>query len=245
VEYDGTQYHGFQAQGNQLTVQEELEKAILGLTQERVRVLGASRTDAGAHAKGQVVELYSGKRLPLDVWVRGLNRYLSHDVVVKAAAVLEQDFRLRSGAIARWYRYHLWNWSVPSPFWNRYAYQVGQSLDLERMQAVGKLLEGEHDFAPFCTDSGSLVVGRIHRVEVSREEKRVVLDIVGKSFLPHQVRSMAATLVWAGLGRVSAKSYDELAVLKQAGVAGGVLPARGLFLMQVDYGSREPRWEMG
>src|SRR4030042_3576627 len=116
VEYDGTRYHGFQAQGNQPTVQEELEQAIFALTQEKVRVLGASRTDAGAHAKGQVVELRSGKGIPLRAWVKGLHHYLPQDVVIKAAAALESDLRLRSGAVARWYRYHVWNWSVSSPF---------------------------------------------------------------------------------------------------------------------------------
>ena len=245
VEYDGTRYHGFQAQRNQPTVQEELEKAIFAFSQQRVRVLGASRTDAGAHAKGQVVELRSGKGFPLRAWVKGLNSHLPHDVVVKAAAVVDKDFRLRGGAVARWYRYALWNRQAASPFWGRYTCHVAQSLDLERMRVVGKLLEGEHDFATFCSGSRVSTVRQVHRVEVSQREERILVDVVGKSFLPHQVRSMAATLLWAGLGRISAQGYEQLTALKEKGMAGGVLPAKGLCLMRVDYGNREPRWEMG
>lgn len=110
---------------------------------------------------------------------------------------------------------------------------------------MGKLLEGEHDFAPFGPGSVGPTVRQIHRIEVSQREERIVVDVVGKSFLPHQVRSIAATLVWAGLGRISAQSFDQLSALKHKGVAGGVLPAKGLCLMKVDYGNREPRWEMG
>ena len=133
VEYDGTRYHGFQWQKQASTIQAELEKAVGKLSGEAVRVVGASRTDAGTHAKGQVVSFRTGREFPMATWVKGLNAYLPVDIAVKGASEARDSFDVRREATRREYAYYILNSPARSPLQERYTYLVPRSLDVGAM----------------------------------------------------------------------------------------------------------------
>lgn len=237
VEYEGTNYCGFQLQKEEPTIQRELEQALKKLTGQDIRVMAASRTDSGVHARGQLVGFRAEVALPLGTYVRGMNYYLPKDIVVKRAYTVGPDFRLRSGARSRLYRYCLFNRAVPSPFWQRWSHWVRQPLNMEAMQEASQFLVGCHDFSAFASplpDSQSSV-RTVYRAEVRREENLVFFEVEANSFLPHQVRRTVGALVEVGLGRSSPTTFEALLRWPRPSVAGPALPAQGLFLMQVNH----------
>ena len=162
VEYDGTRYHGFQWQRDVPTVQDELEAAIRKVCGQSSRVLAASRTDAGVHAKGQVVSFWTQSALDSMTLVRALNYYLPKDIAVKAASQVDADFSVQRDAISREYHYYVLNTNTPSPFGYRFALLVSKALDLEPMKKACHLLIGEHDFTSFTTSIQGKKLSLIH-----------------------------------------------------------------------------------
>lgn len=235
VEYDGTRYHGFQWQANASTVQQEIEVAIRKLTGEATRVVGASRTDAGVHARGQVVSFRANSCFPSETWVKALNHYLPEDIAVRSSYGVDEHFDVRRDAISRQYRYYIVNNPVRSPLRQRFTYAVSQPLDVEAMNEACQVITGEHDFVPFT----SLVGGRTRRTVfaagVFREQDLVVFDICANSFLLHQVRNAAGGLVKVGLHKLTVQGFQDLARSGRAGVIGPATPARGLRLERVTY----------
>ena len=235
VEYDGTKYHGFQWQTNAPTIQQELEDALEKMTGEFVRVVGASRTDAGTHARGQVVSFRTGAFFPGETWVNALNYYLPQDIAVKDAFEVSADFDVRRNAIKRQYRYHIWNSSVRSPLNRRFAYQVPQALSVEAMNRACQVLVGEHDFVPFTSAVRGRTWRTVFEARVQRKSSFVIFDISANSFMPLQVRNTAGGLIKVGLGKMEVETFWELARCGQAGVVGPAAPAHGLCLMKVVY----------
>ena len=238
VEYEGSEYFGFQLQAGQPTVQSELERAILRLTGERTRVTGASRTDAGVHALGQVVSFITASRLPLGNIVSGLNYYLPMTIAVKGAHRQARGFHVQRTAVSRQYDYHILNAPVRSPLNERSAYLVTKRLDVSQMQRACGALVGEHDFASFTSASGVSVtstVRRVYRADVGRDGELVIMTIVANSFLTHQVRNTVGALTRVGLGRMSLDEFQSIMERKQPGLAGPRAPAHGLYLVRVNY----------
>ncbi len=238
VEYNGTSYYGFQLQTALPTIQGEIEKALWELTGERSRVITASRTDAGVHAKGQVVSFKTRSPLSPQTFVKGLNYYLPRDIAVKAAHITGDSFNVRRRAVSREYNYYILNSSTRSPIREDFAYRVAGCLDVEAMNRACQALVGEHDFASFASNIGGetgSTIRRVYRIEINRDEELVVLNIVANAFLRHQVRSMAGILVRIGLGKMSGEELDSIIEAKKPGLAGPTLPACGLCLMQVNY----------
>jgi tRNA pseudouridine38-40 synthase len=158
LEYDGTNYYGFQLQARhpeQPTIQSELEKAIYRLTGEEVRVLAASRTDTGVHARGQVVSFRTQSSLPTRNFVSGMNYYLPEDIAVMSAWQVGDDFDVRSDAVSREYSYYIMNRPTRSALQHRYTYLVPVSLDVEGMNRASRELIGEHDLASFTGELGA------------------------------------------------------------------------------------------
>lgn len=238
VEYDGTGYHGFQAQENAESVQETLEGAIYNLTGERLRIKGAGRTDAGVHAQGQVVAFDTWAPYDPAVFVHALNNYLPDDISIKDAQEVSLDFDPRRWAVSREYRYKILNSATPSPLLKGFVHHVRRPLDTLAMQDAARLLEGERDFGPF---SGPLSDGMVHarrrvfRCSISRRADMVFLDMVANGFLPQQVRRTAGALLEVGLGRLGLHEFRELAECGELGAATRVLPAQGLSLVKVSY----------
>ena len=238
VEYDGTEYHGFQYQTNAPSIQEELEKAIASFTGERVRVRAAGRTDAGVHATGQVVAFDTTSAHGLETVVQAINYYLPGDIAVKAAYHVSETFDPRRDALSRMYRYTVLNRATPSPLGRRTACLVSGPLDVSKMQEASKRLVGVHDF---CRFSGPLenrnasTIRHIYEANVNRAGEIVEFEVLGNAFLPHQVRRMAGSLVNVGRDGLS---VDEFTLMVDGGNTGAVapsLPPAGLCLMKVTY----------
>jgi len=238
VEYDGTGYHGFQLQANMPTIQGELEKALWRLTQERIRVTAASRTDAGVHAKGQVVSFRTKSSLPLQTFIKGLNYYLPQDIAVKAAYRVGESFNVRRSALSREYNYYILNSLTRSPIRRGFSYLVAGHLDIEAMNEACQALIGEHDFASFASCIGVEIkntLRTVYKVELQKNGELVILNIVANSFLPHQVRNTIGTLIRVGLGKMTVDEFCSIIEAKKPGLAGPTVPAHGLCLMRINY----------
>ncbi|MFH1032341.1 MAG: tRNA pseudouridine(38-40) synthase TruA [Chloroflexota bacterium] len=236
LEYNGANYYGFQLQAGQPTIQGELEKAIAKLTGERTRVLGASRTDTGVHAMGQVVSFRTWSSLPVKAFINGMNYYLPADIAVRTAHKVNDSVNVRRQAISREYRYSILNRQTRSPLRDEFSYLVSGRLNIEDMNEASKALLGEHDFASFTSDMGlKSTVRRVYRAETKREEDCVVYTMVANSFLSHQVRATVGSLIRVGLGKMSASHFYDIIEAKKPGLAGPVAPPSGLCLVKVNY----------
>jgi tRNA pseudouridine38-40 synthase len=244
MEYDGTRYHGSQYQTNAPTIQGETEHALERLTGEKVRIALASRTDAGVHAKGQVVSFKTNSTFAPKTWVRALNHYLPPDIAIKAAYYAEDDFDVRRHAWSREYRYSILNTSAPSPLMRRYTCFVSHPLDTEDMDRACQELVGEHDFASFSGMIHGQARRRVYRAEVSHQDNLVIFDIEASSFLPHQVRNTVGGLIRVGLGKLEVESFWALAQSGRPGAVGPAAPTQGLCLTKINYHDFPPFEEM-
>ena len=254
VEYDGTDYHGFQWQANLPTVQGEIETALEKLTGERLRVAAASRTDTGVHAQGQVVSFRTKSHYSQQTFVNGLNYYLPRDIAVKTAHKAADSFNVRRHAIGREYNYYILNSLTRSPLKAPFTHRVEGDLDIEVMNQACQALIGEHDLASFASDfrdkikstvygKGTRTIRRVYRAEFSRqgsiqisiEENLVLFNMVASSFLPHQVRNTVGALIRVGQGKMSVNEFYRIVEAKKTGLAGPTAPACGLCLTQVNY----------
>ncbi len=238
VEYDGTRYHGFQLQGNLPTIQKELERALKELTGDSTRVLAASRTDAGVHARAQVVSFRTGSSHSQDTFVKGMNYYLPKDIAVKAAYKVRDSFNVRRHAVSREYEYRILNGTARSPL-RQHSYLVSAHLDIDAMNRASQLLVGEHDFASFVNNTEAAAKGtvrKIYRAEWSRDEDTVIFRILANSFLMHQVRNTVGVLIKVGRGKVSTGEFSNILEAREPGLAWPTAPAWGLCLTQVNYG---------
>ncbi len=237
VEYDGGRYFGFQWQKDQPTIQDELEKAILKLTNEERRVIAACRTDTGVHARGQVVSFRTGSAWPVKVFVSGLNHYLPRDISVLKAGAVSGRFNVMKDAVSREYRYQILNRRSRASLGNDIYYHVATELDAGRMDLASKLLIGEHDFASFVTewDREESTVRTIYDAGVKREGEVVAFSVRAKSFLTHQVRNMVGTLVRVGTGKMGIEEFESIFEMKKLSLAGPTAPAHGLCLIKVIY----------
>ncbi|MFC1952201.1 tRNA pseudouridine(38-40) synthase TruA [Chloroflexota bacterium] len=238
VEYDGTRYYGFQLQAVLPTIQGEIERALWKLTGRRTRVMAASRTDTGVHARGQVVSFRTESSLPPQTFVSGLNHYLPGDIAIKAAYRVDGSFNVRRDAISREYNYYILNSSTRSPTRESFSYRVGGRLDIEAMNQACQALIGEHDFISFASSIGAEIrntVRRVYQAEVRKNEEVAVFNVVANSFLPHQVRNTVGALIKVGLSKMKVDKFCSIIGMKKSGVAGPAVPAKGLYLMQVNY----------
>jgi tRNA pseudouridine38-40 synthase len=238
IEYDGSGYHGFQWQNGLPSIQKEVEKAIRKLTGERRRVISASRTDAGVHAKGQVVGFKTRAKLSTSNFVNGLNHYLPKDIAVKAAYKASDDFRVRRDAVSRQYSYYILNSPTRSPIREGRAHRVASPLNIEAMNQAAQTLIGQHDFASFVNGDGSWLestVRNVFRAEVEREGEMVTFRMAANSFLPHQVRTTVGALIRVGLGRMNLDKFRSIIEARLPGTAGPTAPACGLCLDRVNY----------
>jgi tRNA pseudouridine38-40 synthase len=239
IAYDGTAYRGFQMQPGAATIQSVMEEALGRLLQEKVRLRAAGRTDAGVHARRQVVDFSdSGSRDPATI-VRGGNALLPPDIRILSAEEADSSFNARRHAKTKEYRYFLHLHPVASPFLSRYAWHLGRPLDTDAMRKGLEPLLGEHDFSAFrgqgCT--ARTTVRTILRAELlSRSSSHCLVSITGSGFLRHMVRSIVGTLVEAGTGRIAPEEVTSILASGDRRKAGPTAPALGLFLWQVSYG---------
>jgi tRNA pseudouridine38-40 synthase len=237
IEYDGTNYHGWQIQPNGESIQSVLERAISTFLGVPTRIIGSGRTDAGVHGLGQVANFFCDREPDRHRLQRALNALTPDDVTIKAVAIVPDVFDARRDGRSRVYEYRILNRPSPSPFYLKYAWHVHDPLDLEAMrQAIG-CLEGEHDFSSFRAagcDAGQ-PVRKVYRASLEHRGELLVFTIEATGFLRHMVRNIIGTLVEVGRSLRPAESFAELLDVRDRTQAGPTAPAHGLFLMEVKY----------
>ena len=237
IEYDGTQYYGFQWQAGLPTIQNELEQAIGRLCGKSSRVVGASRTDTGVHARGQVVSFWVESTLDTVALVRALNYYLPGDIAVRAAYRASDDFNVRRDALSREYRYYILNRNTRSPFSRRFALFMPRMLNVEAMDEACRLIQGQHDFASFASslDDDRSTLRNVYEAGVKKKGDFTIVRVVANSFLPHQIRSTVGLLIRLGLGKISIQDFRDIMEARSLGLAGPLSPGYGLCLEKVNY----------
>ncbi len=243
VEYDGTDYHGFAIQVRHRSIQGELERAVAGITGTQTRMVGSGRTDAGAHALGQVVSFKTETRLPAADLRRALNANLPEDIVVQSAEEVPETFHARRSAFSRHYRYSLWNAELPSVWVRRYRYHVADSLDAEAMNRAAAFLVGTHDFACFTYGLNQYLASGRRRTTVrtlfaAGWQGAVPLldfDVVGTAFLPHMIRNMVGAMLRVGLRKLTPEEFGHLVACGGQQLSTSTVPALGLVLVGVEY----------
>jgi tRNA pseudouridine38-40 synthase len=239
LEYDGTNFEGWQVQsGSHRTVQGELGTAIARVTGQRVRTIGASRTDAGVHAEGQVVSAVIATELTPEVLQRALNGTLPADAAVVETELAPDDFHARYAARAKFYRYQVWNRPTRSPLRAARFLSVARHLDVAAMSKAAEAFVGRHDFAAL-QGAGSEVdcsVRTLARLQIEADsEGAIAFSVEGDSFLRHMVRNLVGTLLEVGSGRRPIESMGELLAGGDRRRAGPTAPAHGLTLVRVLY----------
>ena len=244
VEYEGTNYHGFQYQANAPSIQGEIERAIGRTTGETVRIKAAGRTDAGVHAKGQVIAFDTQSSLSAETFLGALNFHLPSDIAVVLACRVREGFDPRRDAVKRRYRYTILNRTAPSPLMRRTVCHIPGLLDAGAMSEAVGLLIGEHDFANFSgplEDSAASTVRRIYEAWMSESGEVISFDVAGNSFLPRQVRRMAGALLKIGKHELSMKDLEQLIDGETRDGAMSSLPPHGLCLVEVTYTDFPPK----
>ncbi len=238
IAYDGTAYLGFQKQSRGRTVQGELEKALQLFMREPVRVTGASRTDAGVHALAQVANFETGSDKTVGEMKTSLNGILPPDIKATEVAEADPGFHARRDALAREYEYYLWNADHPSVFRRDYAYHVPDSLDKKAMaEAIGSV-EGTHDFKAFCVAESAAkgCVRTVHSAGIMDDGAGLLtVRIKANAFVHQMVRSLIGTVVEVGKGKRYPGSVRDLLENGDRLSAGKTAPAKGLFLMKIEY----------
>ncbi|MGM0549190.1 MAG: tRNA pseudouridine(38-40) synthase TruA [Bacillota bacterium] len=239
VEYDGSNYSGWQRQKNtEQTIQQKIEEALTKINKSQVKIDGAGRTDAGVHAAGQSANFFLDIEIPPTKIPIALNTELPDDIICKKAIKVNQNFHARYDARGKKYRYRILNSNFNSVFVRNFVYNVYKKLDLKMMQKAAKIFEGSHDFASFCAAGSSVesTVRTIRSIDIyAVDDSEIWLDIVGNGFLYNMVRILAGTFIETGMGK---KTLSELEVILQScnrKNAGFTAPAQGLTLMEVFY----------
>ncbi len=240
VEYDGTDFYGFQVQAAERTVQGEIERALEAVTGSKERIVGAGRTDRGVHARGQVVSFSAAWRHGLPELQRALNAVLASDVSILELDLAAEGFHPRFSALKRSYRYTILNRRWPSPLERRRTWHVSQGLDLEWMAEASRGLIGTHDFATFGQPpQGESTVRTVFRAEWQERGAQLWFDIEANAFLYRMVRSIVGTLVLVGWGQLPPQEVESFLQARDRSLIKQVAPAHGLCLMRVDYAARE------
>ncbi|KIL72054.1 tRNA pseudouridine(38-40) synthase TruA [Bacillus badius] len=238
IAYDGARFSGYQVQPNSRTVQEELEKALSVIHKGLdVKVTASGRTDAGVHAKGQVIHFDTPLAIPALRWPSALNSRLPEDIAVKQAEIVSESFHARFSAVGKEYRYKIYQEAVRDPFHRFYACHSPLELDQALMQKAARSLIGTYDFTSFCSAKTEVEdkVRTITKLEVIQHGKEMELQVAGSGFLYNMVRIIAGTLMEVGRGRIAPDCMPDILAGRDRSLAGKTAPAEGLYLWEVFY----------
>ncbi|MGI6225196.1 MAG: tRNA pseudouridine(38-40) synthase TruA [Peptococcales bacterium] len=239
VEYDGTNYHGFQIQGKQNvpTIQGALESCLMRVLKEPSKVTGAGRTDAGVHAEGQVINFFTNTKIPLERLPLALNCQLPEDIVIKSVEEVTSDFHAQYAALGKYYIYRIYNQRIPSVFYRRFSYFVPYGLDFEMIREACSLFVGTHNFKSFSA-SGTTVKNfqrTIYSLELVQKDDLWEFHIQGNGFLYNMVRIIVGTLLEVGKGKRNFDSIRQALFEEDRTLAGQTAPPQGLTLKKVFY----------
>lgn len=238
IAYDGTGFAGYQVQPNKRTVQGDIEAALAKLHKgQSVKVSASGRTDAGVHAKGQVIHFDTSLNLPEDKWVIALNSHLSNDVAILQAERTSNDFHARFDATGKEYRYFIHQSKQRDPFLRHYAYQYRFPINVNLMEKAASALIGTHDFTSFCSAKTEVEdkIRTLETIEFFEENGLLVIRFVGNGFLYNMVRILVGTLLEVGQGERESSSFKEILEKRDRQYAGKTAPGHGLYLWKVFY----------
>lgn len=237
VAYDGTNYHGWQTQNNGITVESELNRCLSELLGERVEVIGASRTDSGVHALGNIAVFDTKNRMPADRISYALNRRLPEDIRIQKSEEVSAGWHPRRRASRKTYEYRIYRGEFPMPVKRLYACFVYQPLDVEKMRRAAQYLTGEHDFRSFCQagSQAKSTVRTLYEVTLEEQGADLVIRVCGSGFLYNMVRILAGTLIEIGKGKQEPDSMKAVLEARDRSAAGPTAPACGLTLIKYEF----------
>ena len=237
IEYDGTDYCGWQIQPNGDTVQEEIELAIEKVTGVRSQVCGSGRTDSGVHAAGQVAHFDTNSSIPPEKFAAAINAVLPNDIKIKRSKQADENFHARFSAKKKTYVYKMYVGEFVSPLKDRYALHIPYKLNVENMQKAANMLIGEHDFKCFLASNSDVkdTVRTIYRSQITFNGDDIEYTVTGNGFLYNMVRIIVGTLLKVGEGKMAPEELNEILSSGDRTKAGATVPARGLTLLSVEY----------
>ncbi|MEQ2562689.1 tRNA pseudouridine(38-40) synthase TruA [Ventrimonas sp. CLA-AP-H27] len=244
VSYDGTAYRGWQLQPNGITIEEVLNRELTALLKEPISVIGASRTDSGVHARGNIAVFDTENRMPADKICFALNQRLPEDIRVQRSEEVPADWHPRKANCTKTYEYKVLNRKISMPLERLYAHFCYFNLDLDKMREAAAYLVGEHDFKSFCTvrTQAEETVRTIYSLDITKQEDMITIRISGSGFLYNMVRIIAGTLLEVGMGAYPPEHMEEILDARDRQVAGRTAPARGLTLVSMEYQKELPDW---
>jgi len=241
IEYDGSAYHGWQIQKTDRTIQGEIEKALLRMTGEKIRIAGSGRTDAGVHALAQVANFLCAKNIRPENFCKGLDSILPEDIVIKSCVLADSEFHARYDVESKIYNYRILNRKIPSALDRNYSWLIRKKLDTTSMKLAIRHILGRHDFHAF-EGAGSPRSNSIRTILqadlIKQKNGYLTFEIEGDGFLKFMVRNIIGTLVEVGLKKITPDDFKKILLSKDRKLAGATAPPQGLFLMNVKYQKR-------
>jgi len=238
IEYDGTEYQGWQRQKNAATIQGEIENALKIMTGKDITLIGSGRTDSGVHALGQCANFHCETRLDPQIFQKGLNSLLNKDIVIKDCQYADENFHARYDVKSKTYQYRILNRQIPAAVGRHYAWFIRNKLDTDAMRSAAIHLKGIHDFKAFegAGSPRSHTVRSVFRTDISEQDAGyVVFEIEADGFLKFMVRNIVGTLAETGLGKISPADFRQILLKKDRKLAAATAPPQGLFLMNATY----------
>jgi len=252
IQYDGTNFHGWQTQPNGVSIQQVIEEAIFSITQERSRLKASGRTDAGVHALSQIANFKLNSPLDVIKLHKGLNSKLPKNIVILEAEEVPVDFNAQLSAKKKLYRYYIHNSRIPDAFSYKYSKHIPYFLNVSSMQIAADFLLGTHDFSAFRASSceAKTATRAIYKLEVSQNFSiknksampessfkpcEIIIDVLGSGFLKHMVRNIVGTLMEVGRGKILPEEIKEILLSRDRKKAGPTAQPQGLFLVEVFY----------
>lgn len=237
VAYDGTNYHGWQVQKNGNTIEGELNRCLSELLQEKIEVIGASRTDAGVHALGNIAVFNTHTKIPAVKISYALNQRLPEDIRIQKSEEVALDWHPRHCKSRKTYEYRIYRSEFPMPVKRLYSFFTYYTLDIWKMKEAAAYLEGEHDFKSFC-QTGTAVettIRKIYSIQIEEENQDLVIRVCGEGFLYNMVRIIAGTLMEVGQGKRRPEEMAEILNCKMRCAAGPTAPPQGLTLVKYEF----------
>lgn len=244
VAYDGTNYQGWQLQPNGVTIEEMLNRALTELLKEPIAVIGASRTDSGVHARGNVAVFDTENRMPADKICFALNQRLPEDIRIQSSEEVSADWHPRKANCIKTYEYRILNRKIAMPLERLYSHFCYVALDVERMRQAAQHIIGEHDFKSFCTvrTQAEETVRTVYSLDIDKKDDMITIRISGNGFLYNMVRIIAGTLMKVGMGVYPPEHVAEIIEARDRQQAGQTALAKGLTLVSLEYETELPQW---
>jgi len=237
IEYEGTNYHGWQEQNNLITVEGTLRKALETMTKEEIKLFGSGRTDGKVHALGQVANFFTNSTIPGERYKYALKFLLPDDISIVDSEEVDLNFHSRFSATKKRYKYIVYNGKLPKAIYRNFSYHVSHNIDMEKMILASRYLVGTHDFRSFMASHANAysTVRTIHEIKIEKNKDLIEFIIVGNSFLHNMVRIIVGTLLFVGVGRLNVEDITRIISQKDRKCSGPTVQPQGLFLEKVYY----------